>query len=310
MTAATMTPSVLPFGVGLTDPAPEEFQTTVVDGQEFVEIPGGLTVTGSVRPDDSVDPDVGPGDRTPEWHNLEPFAIATKAVDRSLYLMVMGYPDNGRSPGNHPMTRISWPCVQKYLDRVGDRFNLPTEDQIETAMRGPALDMRRVMEEESGRFSAADFVDFARDRFENFVFGRNLSERIYTDPTDRSFRQRTREQPFYGWRVRSTISGLLTHDDVWYGQGTTTSVGWGPKGPFGTYNLNGNTWEWVLDPYIPTPGRQFVVENASRILRGAGFNKIFGLRAGIRAATFPEDFNDEIGFRVVLSPGARKAAGV
>jgi len=128
---------------------------------------------------------------------------------------------------------------------------LPTEAEWENAARGPAVNMQETMEKEAGKFSPADFVDFAEGRFENFVFGVSFTEQIFVNPAESELFQKLVKMgmPFYGWRVYGTFSGRLNHDEAWYDRASKNCVEWGPENAYGLKGMTGNVWEYVLDWY-------------------------------------------------------------
>jgi formylglycine-generating enzyme required for sulfatase activity len=188
---------------------------------------------------------------------------------------------------------------------MGGSLDLATEAQWENAARGPAVDMRHAMEAETGRFTPADFVDFAAGRYEHFVAA--LLGQIFTDPTNEFFQHLIKQGlPFFGWRVYSTPSGRLTKDEAWYDQRTTAPVNWGPANAYGLHGMTGGVSEWVKDAFSENPTGSIdpvVVNGDRRILRGGSwrFDGPKDLRAGFRFNHFhfrPDFRNDFIGFRV------------
>lgn len=223
--------SSAPGCVGITVPAAASYPTRELAGHQLTDLPGGLFVMGSSQFDDA----------TPRWVYLDPYSVGQTAVSEAQY-------DTG---SDHPATMVSYNSALEYLAARGSGLRLPTEAQWENAARGPAVNMQETMEEGAGRFSSADFIDFARGRFENFVFAASFTERIFTNPAeDQLFRKlMERGMPFYGWRVYGTPSGRLNHDEAWYDQGGTTSVEWGPANAYGLKGMTGGMWEWVQDWY-------------------------------------------------------------
>ncbi len=97
----------------------------------------------------------------------------------------------------------------------------------------------------------------------------------------------------------------------------TCAVGLFPNGasPCGAHDLVGNVWEWTRSawgqeimkpdyryPYGPSDGRERQEADALRVLRGGSFyDKKNVARCSYRYGGIPEDYNNFIGFRVVLS---------
>ncbi|MBN1282531.1 MAG: SUMF1/EgtB/PvdO family nonheme iron enzyme [Proteobacteria bacterium] len=296
---AAVTPTS-PFCNGITTSAAStSFTTGNIAGHTMVGIPGGLTVIGSTVKSRFADVQ-----NPPEWVLLQPYFIGETTVSESQYSEIMGARgpqmerngtkqyrlDLGDFPGNHPaiLTKLSTQ-VEAYLKKIGAQLDLPNEDQWENAARGPAVNIQQLMEEETGKFTPADVVDFVAGRFENLVF-KVLGE-IFTDPRVRAFQKMMSEGiPFFGWRVFGTPSGRLSHEEAWFGQGyngKTAPVNWGPKNAYGLFNMTGNVKELVRDG----SGRSG--------LRGGSWSDeadYVMLRAGDRSNEYTPE--DDIGFRV------------
>jgi formylglycine-generating enzyme required for sulfatase activity/class 3 adenylate cyclase len=84
-----------------------------------------------------------------------------------------------------------------------------------------------------------------------------------------------------------------------------------PPNRFGSYNMNGNVWEWVQDYYAkdyfvtsPIRNPKGPASGAKRSIRGGSWtNGDSTLRVARRGSRNPTDRNDQIGFRVVVTPG-------
>ena len=94
----------------------------------------------------------------------------------------------------------------------------------------------------------------------------------------------------------------------------TTAVGCFPAGisPFGVEDLSGNVWEWTRSmwgsyPY-PKPGekrqqREGLKAKGRRVLRGGSFGNYQNLvRCAARGSSGPDDRDNDLGFRIVVSP--------
>ena len=88
-----------------------------------------------------------------------------------------------------------------------------------------------------------------------------------------------------------------------------TPVGVFPAGdtPAGLADMGGNVWEWTRSlyqkyPYQPDDGREELEADGYRVVRGGSWSlNRRSVRAAFRGRYVPEDFDDDLGFRVVLS---------
>jgi formylglycine-generating enzyme required for sulfatase activity len=83
-----------------------------------------------------------------------------------------------------------------------------------------------------------------------------------------------------------------------------------PPNRFGSYNMNGNVWEWVQDYYAkdyfvtsPIRNPKGPASGTKRSIRGGSWaNGDSTLRVTRRGSRNPTDRNEQIGFRVVVTP--------
>jgi formylglycine-generating enzyme required for sulfatase activity len=97
------------------------------------------------------------------------------------------------------------------------------------------------------------------------------------------------------------------------GIGGTSTVGCFPSGasPYGCLDMIGNVLEWTHSrfekyPYDVNDGREEESGNNSRVLRGGAFYfNLRDARCAFRYYNLPDNRDDLLGFRVVVSPGSR-----
>jgi formylglycine-generating enzyme required for sulfatase activity len=118
---------------------------------------------------------------------------------------------------------------------------------------------------------------------------------------------RTGQGRIYPWgdtfdavRCNSSASGI----------DTTTPVGRYPTGasPYGAQDVAGNVYEWASSLYRPYPyqqgdGREDLIANDRRVLRGGAWSGARGSRTASRTVDLtPNSLGDDIGFRLALAP--------
>lgn len=97
-------------------------------------------------------------------------------------------------------------------------------------------------------------------------------------------------------------------DYAWFNQnsrGTTNTVGQKKPNAFGLYDIYGNVWEWVEDPFGPYPSGTVVdprgnPEWTPRTVKGGCFNtRAYHSRPAFRGDNAPSDHWSSYGFRLV-----------
>jgi len=307
----------------------------------MVNLPGGIFVRGAS--DMTLNP--------PTWREVSPFSVSLSHVTEHEFLDVMDKSSEHESllqeirdryqsvwkrplqPSAHPMTCVSWHDAKKFCEILSKGrltgmapLSLPTEDQMEYAMRGPPVNLRHAMEDEG--ISIKDFGAWATDRFENFVTRLEMGARILRDPKGKALRKILEGKlEVYAWRMYGTPNGRLFEKkadgtivkNAWYGddkggrkdrtrevkriwgdgdpQGTVTAndlINSGEAHPFGLTDASGNVWSWCEDEDVIL----------FRRLRGGGWNNGFpnGLFAARLGSARPAVYNFEVGFRVAAAP--------
>lgn len=173
---------------------------------------------------------------------------------------------------NQPVAGLDWYQAQAYAKWSG--FRLPTEAEWEKACRG-GLEIP-----------------------ENPLIGWGPTKS--NDKVDR----------LYPWGDKRPSTGDLLN---FYktGLGTWSSVGSYPSGasPYGAQDMAGNVREWTSSadieyPYDPKDGREDPEEPGPRVSRGGAFSSSGdSVHCAIRHIGNPFYQEDDLGFRVVVSPG-------
>ena len=96
------------------------------------------------------------------------------------------------------------------------------------------------------------------------------------------------------------------------GTSGTTPVGAYPQGasPYGLLDMAGNVWEWTRSvywryPYVPEDGREDIESGEYQVLRGGSWYHLQDdARCAFRRWYHPGLRCDDVGFRVVVSPGS------
>lgn len=238
----------------------------------WVEVPAGEFVMGG-----SGEYDGKPAHRV----NIPAFKIARVPITNAQYKLyvetahsqvpehwVDGKVPRGRE--NHPVVYVSWHDAMIYCrwlsEVTGKVITLPSEAQWEKAACGG-----------------------------------------FSPVTDEEGRENARAYPWgEEWDETKCNNGELKI-------GSTTPVGIFLEGasPCGCLDMAGNVWEWTTSiykayPYRVDDGREDVIRNAARMLRGGSWhhNRHYA-RCASRVVDLPEDRYGSYGFRVVVSSGSR-----
>lgn len=283
-----------------------------ISSLNLVSIAGGPVVIGSPAFYDA----------PPRWVSLSPFLVGETPVTKREFDSVMGgIPFNlSGLEGDHPINFVTWRDTYDFFFRHNfvlrdgaeasrRPFSLPTEAEMETAIRGPAVNLQEEMEREGVRASEREdwLAHFAGDRFENFVTSLEVGQIIFNDPRERYLLDRLRKGlPLFAWRVYGTISGQLPPFQEESVDPEKPAI-WGPKNASGLYGIMRGI-EWVADRYdqdayswLPTSDPINLANGTHRVVRGGAFHREgtpYRNRAAIRMKYPENEGSRDIRFRV------------
>ncbi len=280
-----------------------------IAGRKMVRIPPLFTVRGAADF----------ADAPPGWTFMKGLCVDVETVSRRCFAQTMRRAAVTGAEGELPAI-ASWFDASAYHVRMaaavgkGRIIGLPTEAEWEAIARGPAVNVRKVMEREG--VAPTNLVEFAKGRFENFVAPASGDEmivgtHIFTDPTNTTLRSLLEEgRDVYAFRQYSTVRGSLDAEAVWFNQPAPALVGWGPKGPSGTKGMSGNVWEWTACSYKEDAYRLGSIfhpatpaeEGAARVVRGGAWYVNFPCypRVAFRDRNPPGNQDGDVGFRSVV----------
>jgi formylglycine-generating enzyme required for sulfatase activity len=284
------------------------YPTREVAGHKMVDLPGGFSVMGSKHYDDA----------EPHVVQLSPFSVALTAVTEGRFYEVTGRSGRQNAPASHPVTHVSWIDGVEYIERCnreyGTQIGYLTEAEWEYAARGPAVDVRQLMETKG--MTPTQFLEWIHQEecLENFVTQLQVGTKIYNDFSGDEFKQLIYgKQPLWAYHVFGPVTGSLNQDEVWYSQKGTVPVSWGPPNGFGLFGVIGGVWEWCADLYKEgfykenrdpkTDARENPInltEGKRRVVRGGSWydNDPVFLRAACRGSYVPDYRYYYVGFRV------------
>ena len=227
--------------------------------KDFVEIPAGTFVMGSMN---------GDGDEQPPINVTisQPFLLGRTEVTQAQWYAVMGTNPSRWKGVDLPVERVSWNDVQEFLDRLnkqsdcGNCYRLPTEAEWEYAAR-------------AGTTTAYSFGDDARDLGDYAWYNENAN-RTYRVATKRSNPWGLYDMHGNVWEwvqdwYASDMYEQYGNGTVQSGNGTVTD----PLGaPSGSYRvIRGGSW------YSMTPARP-AVGGSPRLDSPGGRSTLLGFR--------------------------------
>ena len=269
---------------------PAEVALEFPDGQrlELVRIPAGEFVMGSSD---------GPADEYPPSpvEIEQAFYLGRFEITNALYALfdsdhdsayismtnkdvaVRGHPVNRPT---QPVVRVTWEQAMAFCDwlsaRTGLEFSLPTEAQWEWACR-------------AGSREAFSFGDMTAD----FSAHANLADLALTNYAKR-------DSPKWHPKDERFDDGAMF----------TAPVGRYDPNAWGLHDMHGNVAEWTRStycayPYDPHDGREDRRRAGRRVVRGGSwYDRPARARSAFRVAYEPWQAVYNVGFRVVLLPGA------
>ncbi|QEI40176.1 Serine/threonine-protein kinase pkn1 [Dolichospermum sp. UHCC 0315A] len=235
---------------------------------DMAAIPGGTFMMGSPENE------AGRSDNESPQHQVTvpSFFMGKYPVTQAQYQAIMGTNPSDFKGDNRPVERVSWTNAvafcEKLSQKIGKTYRLPSEAEWEYACRAGTTTP--------------------------FHFG----ETITTDLANYDG----------NYTYHGGIKGIYRKE--------TTEVGsFGVANNFGLYDMHGNVWEWCQDSWhnsykgAPTDGSAWLdtEENTNfKLLRGGSWNDDPGnCRSACRYNNNLDDYDDNIGFRVVCSGAAR-----
>ncbi len=144
------------------------------------------------------------------------------------------------------------------------------------------------------------------------------TSKLYRLPTEAEWEKAARGKNNFVWAWGNTWNGDLCNNadkDTAEKLNRTSPVGMYPDGAsgYGALDMMGNVWEWCADWYDEELYKQRAEENvkdpqgsasgSARVLRGGTWdNNRYLARCAFRGRYYPDLFNLNVGFRLVLSP--------
>ena len=137
--------------------------------------------------------------------------------------------------------------------------------------------------------------------------------RIYRLPTEAEWEYACRGGTETAYNFGESASVL--RDYAWYDDNsgnTTHVVGQGPANSFGLYDMHGNVWEWCSDSYGAYPDGAVTDpvgpgKGSDHVIRGGSWSSVAAnCRSANRGMGVPTYRNDNLGFRLALSPSVQQ----
>jgi len=268
---------------------------------QMVNLPGGWFVMGSSHYKNA----------QPHWEFVPPFAITPAPVTEAEFCSIRNLSkeassfvtkigDYYQSESNlalaatlHPMTYVSWEDQGRFNKIVSGAFgktlSRPKEAEWEFAMRGRPVNIRERMEMEKVKHT--DFVEWATERFENFVTQIGYGADILYQPKDKGMKNILQSNAaLWAWQVYGTMNGKLFEKlpggkvikNAWYDESGPREIiplwrnlktQWEQDDflndqieaallhSHGMIDGTGNVWNWCEEPY-------YVESKLWRVLRG------------------------------------------
>jgi formylglycine-generating enzyme required for sulfatase activity len=258
--------TILSFGLML---AAAQVTGETLTGLEFVEIPAGEFIMGTVNLEEAVADMPEPNknrvaDETPA-HRVtfkQPFRLAKTEITQETWLRIMNSRPGPEQHWNHPQWKqlpvvsVSWHDTQRFINKLNQQstntvYRLPTEAEWEYAARAGNTALRP--------FSLLDMEQYA----------------------------------WYFHNSNDEIQPVATRK----------------ANPWGLHDMYGNVWEWLSDWYHPDTYKRSAVDNPQgpkegdkKIRRGGSYHcQPHLIRSAYRSADLPDKAYSVLGFRLVAT---------
>ncbi|MCG3156075.1 MAG: Hercynine oxygenase [bacterium] len=282
----------------LTDPREA---VTTLDHMEFCLVPAGDFWMEHKDEGEEAAPHVNKQLSYDYWISRFPITVAQYQLFVNATEHKLENPDCLKDPANRPVRFMTWYEVMTFCDWLTQhwrkqgllpkqwRVQLPSEAEWEKAARGGL-------------------------KVPKSALVRSIRELTAAQP---NFTDNEKPQRRFPWGENEDTN-LANYDATKINDTSAVGCFPGGKSPYGCQEMAGNVWEWTRSlwgkdwdkpvfkyPYDPADGRENInaPSDILRVLRGGAFNlNQWCVRCAYRLRIDPDDRDDYIGFRVVVSP--------